>query len=106
MIIALLAATGGLGVGILTAVAWTVGCRQGRADVLTAARALDRQALDRRALDRRPELSQGGLGQGGQRLAERGVDPQRGERVAARRALVDDRDGHAASGRAPDVAQP
>jgi hypothetical protein len=36
-----IAALGGLLAGVLIAVAWTAGCRQGRADVLNVARALN-----------------------------------------------------------------
>jgi hypothetical protein len=42
-----LAALGGLAAGVLLAAVWTAGCRQGRNDILSAARALDRGAEDR-----------------------------------------------------------
>jgi hypothetical protein len=37
----IIAALGGLLAGVLIAVAWTAGCRQGRADVLDLTRALN-----------------------------------------------------------------
>ena len=40
MIIALLTAVAGLLAGFVIALAWMVGCRQGRADVLAVARTL------------------------------------------------------------------
>jgi hypothetical protein len=43
----IVAALGGLLAGLLIAVAWTAGCRQGRADVLSAARALSDQPAER-----------------------------------------------------------
>ena len=38
-----IAALGGLFTGLLVAAAWTAGCRQGRADVLSVTRALSDQ---------------------------------------------------------------
>jgi hypothetical protein len=43
----IVAALGGLLAGLLVAVAWTAGCRQGRADVLRVARALSGQSAER-----------------------------------------------------------
>jgi hypothetical protein len=43
----IVAAIGGLLAGLLIAVAWTAGCRQGRRDVLAAVRAVNDQPADR-----------------------------------------------------------
>ncbi|HXL91664.1 MAG TPA: hypothetical protein VN969_22175 [Streptosporangiaceae bacterium] len=45
---AFLAAAAGLLVGVLLAVTWTAGCRQGRRDVLSAAHALQQSEGDPR----------------------------------------------------------
>jgi hypothetical protein len=43
----IVAALGGLIAGLLIAVAWTAGCRQGRRDVLAVTRALTDQPAER-----------------------------------------------------------